>query len=65
MKRLFALIILCLLSSTLTVDPVSGQRRSGRPLLVISVDGLDYRYLRESGGLRMRVEDCGSPICVD
>ena len=50
MKRLFAVIILCLLSSTLTVDQVSGQRRPGSPLLVISVDGLDYRYLLKSVG---------------
>src|SRR5262245_5738342 len=31
------------------------QRRAGRPLLVISVDGLDYRYLRDCDKLGLKI----------
>src|SRR4030095_4491645 len=31
------------------------QRRVGRPLLVISVDGLDYRYLRDCDKLGLKI----------
>lgn len=46
-----AMLMVCLVG-----DETPGQRRSpGQPLLVISVDGLDYRYLRDADRLGLRI----------
>ncbi|MFN0119198.1 MAG: ectonucleotide pyrophosphatase/phosphodiesterase, partial [Blastocatellia bacterium] len=42
-------LLLCLLAAT-----AAGQRR-GNPLLVISVDGMDYRYLRDADRLGLKI----------
>ncbi len=49
-------VVATLLIIGVVVDPVQGQRREkGQPLLVISVDGLDYRYLRDADRLGLRI----------
>ena len=41
--------------STASRQNTSSKTQSGRPLLVISVDGLDYRYLRDADKLRLKI----------
>ena len=53
MKRLL-IAILCSLSLA-GAAYTKTQRRAGRPLLVISVDGLDYRYLRDCDKLGLKI----------
>lgn len=48
MKSFISTILFCLLCGIPAAYQVTGQTHSGRPLLVISVDGLDYRYLRDA-----------------
>ncbi|MBL8191566.1 MAG: alkaline phosphatase family protein, partial [Acidobacteria bacterium] len=51
---IFVLACLLILASEL---PSSAQslRRTGRPVLVISVDGMDYRYLRDCDKLGLKI----------
>src|SRR5215510_16016502 len=51
--KLLLTSILCLLLLVFSVH-AQIQRRTGRPLLVISVDGLDYRYLRDCDKLGLK-----------
>jgi predicted AlkP superfamily pyrophosphatase or phosphodiesterase len=53
MKRLLT-SILCFIF-LIGITQAQTQRRAGRPLLVISVDGLDYRYLRERDKLGLKI----------
>lgn len=53
MKRLLITIFCSLLLAGAAFAQT--QRRSGRPLLVISVDGLDYRYLRDCDKLDLKI----------
>ncbi|MGH9839317.1 MAG: ectonucleotide pyrophosphatase/phosphodiesterase [Blastocatellia bacterium] len=51
------ILIAVFLSAVLSVPAPSAQRRpaGSRPLLVISVDGLDYRYLRDADKLGLKI----------
>jgi len=51
------LIVSCLLIAATTVPVISQQRtpERSRQLLVISVDGMDYRYLRDADKLGLRI----------
>jgi len=56
MKRVIVLIIVLAIPALQRVVTVLGQpARIRRPLLVISVDGLDYRYLRDADRLGLRI----------
>ncbi|NDD63008.1 MAG: alkaline phosphatase family protein [Acidobacteria bacterium] len=53
MKRATILILLLVITAWQSLPGRSAGR--GRPLLVISVDGLDYRYLRDANQLGLRI----------
>jgi arylsulfatase A-like enzyme len=54
MKRIVAALIL-LAAIPAPFCPAQSRPRAGRPLLVISVDGLDYRYLRDADKLGLKI----------
>jgi predicted AlkP superfamily pyrophosphatase or phosphodiesterase len=54
MKRIIAALTL-LAAIPALVHPTQSGQRAGRPLLVISVDGLDYRYLRDADKLGLKI----------
>ncbi|MFN0086762.1 MAG: alkaline phosphatase family protein [Blastocatellia bacterium] len=54
-ERLFlSLLLLAPVAAGLAQAP-SARGRQGRPLVVISIDGLDYRYLRDCDKLGLRI----------
>jgi predicted AlkP superfamily pyrophosphatase or phosphodiesterase len=54
MKRIVAASIL-LTAIPALFCPAQSRQRAGRPLLVVSVDGLDYRYLRDADKLGLKI----------
>lgn len=57
MKSLRMILTLVSLLVLVSEFPSSAQttRRTGRPVLVISIDGMDYRYLRDCDKLRLKI----------
>jgi hypothetical protein len=55
MKRLITCVQCFLILVSLAHTQTMKQRRAVRPLLVISVDGLDYRYLRDRDKLGLKI----------